>query len=68
MANGELLQELNRDVWHAFRRTYGARDAKAFLDLYTPDLLRAGGPEQQVIGFAEYAAQTEELSRGRAGQ
>jgi len=58
MADGELLRELNRDVWHAFRRAYGARDAAAFLALHTPDLIRAGGPDKQVHGFADYAAQT----------
>ena len=58
MADGELLRELNRDIWHPFRRSYGSRDATAFLALYTPDLIRAGGPAQQVHGFEEYAAQT----------
>jgi ketosteroid isomerase-like protein len=60
MADGALLQELNRDVWHAFRAAYSARDAVAFLALNTPDLVRAGGPERQVHGFAEYAAQIEQ--------
>jgi ketosteroid isomerase-like protein len=60
MADGELLRELNRDVWHAFVRAYGARDGKAFLAVHSPDLMRAGGPEKQAYGYAEYAAQTEQ--------
>jgi ketosteroid isomerase-like protein len=60
MADSALLRELNRDVWHAFVRAYGARDAKAFLAVHSPDLIRAGGPEKQVYGYEEYAAQTEQ--------
>lgn len=60
MADTELLRELNRDVWHAFVRAYGARDAKAFLAVHSPDLIRAGGPEKQVHGYPEYATQTEQ--------
>ncbi len=60
MADGELLRELNRDVWHAFVRAYGARDVTAFLAVHSPDLIRAGGPEKHVHGHAEYAAQTEQ--------
>lgn len=54
----ELLAELDRDVWQAFRRAYAARDADAFLALHTPDLIRAGGPARQVQGLADYAAET----------
>jgi ketosteroid isomerase-like protein len=60
MADTELLRELNHDVWHAFVRAYGARDAKAFLAVHSPDLIRAGGPEKQVHGYPEYATQTEQ--------
>jgi uncharacterized protein (TIGR02246 family) len=66
MADAELLGELNRDVWHAFRRTYAARDAAGFLALHLPDLVRAGGPARQVHGFEEYAAQTAEWFAGLA--
>jgi ketosteroid isomerase-like protein len=64
VADIELLRELNRDVWHAFVRAYGAQDAAAFLAVHSPDLIRAGGPEKQVHGFAEYAAQTEQWFAG----
>lgn len=57
MADSGLLRELNRDVWHAFRAAYGARDAESFLALHTPDLIRAGGPDKQAHDFAEYAGQ-----------
>ncbi len=53
MADNELLRELNNDIWHAFSRVHG--DADAFLALYAPDLIRAGGPTRNVLGFAEFA-------------
>jgi uncharacterized protein (TIGR02246 family) len=53
MADNELLRELNNDIWHAFPRVYG--DADAFLALYAPDLIRAGGPTSKVQGYAEFA-------------
>jgi uncharacterized protein (TIGR02246 family) len=68
MADGELLRELNRDVWHAFRRAYGARDAAAFLALHSPDLIRAGGPAHEVHGFEDYAAQTGQWFADLAGR
>jgi ketosteroid isomerase-like protein len=49
----ELLRELNNDIWHALPRAYG--DADAYLALYTPDLIRAGGPTKKVQGFTEFA-------------
>lgn len=58
MTDAKLLRELNRDVWHAFRRAYAARDTDGFLALHIPDLIRAGGPGKQVNDFGEYAAQT----------
>lgn len=58
VADGELLEELNRDIWRAFRSAYAAGDAQAFLALHTADLIRAGGPERSVIGLDEYTAQT----------
>jgi ketosteroid isomerase-like protein len=64
LTDSELLRELNQDVWHAFRQAYGARDAKAFLALHAPELIRAGGPDKQVHDFDEYAAQTEEWFTG----
>ncbi|MEU5691890.1 nuclear transport factor 2 family protein [Actinosynnema sp. NPDC020468] len=58
MVDTGLLHELNRDVWHAFRRAYGALDTEAFLDVHSPDLIRAGGPAKQVQSYNEYAMQT----------
>jgi ketosteroid isomerase-like protein len=54
-----LLRQLNDDVWHPFRRAYGRLDAPAFLDLHSSELIRAGGPAKQVLGFTEYADQME---------
>ena len=58
MTDSALLAELDRDVWQAFRRAYAARDVEAFLDVHRPDLIRAGGPAQDVHGYDVYAAQT----------
>ncbi|GLY54246.1 DUF4440 domain-containing protein [Lentzea sp. NBRC 102530] len=55
----DLVRQLNDDVWHPFRLAYGKLDAPAFLSLYSPDLIRAGGPAKEVLGYAEFAAQTE---------
>lgn len=56
----DLLRQLNDDVWHPFRHAYARLDADAFLSLYSPELIRAGGPAKQVSGFSEYADQTEQ--------
>jgi ketosteroid isomerase-like protein len=64
MADGDLLRHLNRDIWHEFRRAYGACDARAFLAVHHPDLIRAGGPDKRVYGFDEYAAQTAQWFAG----
>src|SRR5690242_7577774 len=58
MADSELLRALSRDIWHAFVRAYGARAVTASLEVHSQDLIRAGGPEQQAHGYADYAAQT----------
>ncbi|MGW6447952.1 YybH family protein [Lentzea sp. NPDC055074] len=55
----DLLRQLNNDVWHPFRQAYARLDAASFLGLYSPDLIRAGGPAKQVTRFSEYADQTE---------
>ena len=52
------LDELNRDIWRAFRRTYGERDLTGYLDLYDRDLIRAGGPGQEVYGYDRLEADT----------
>ena len=54
-----MLRQLNNDIWRPFRLAYSKLDASAFLDLYAPELIRAGGPAKQVFGFADYADQTE---------
>jgi uncharacterized protein (TIGR02246 family) len=61
MTDGALLAELNRDVWHAFRRAYAARDVEGFLALHLPELIRAGGPGRDVHGYPRYAEQTGEF-------
>jgi ketosteroid isomerase-like protein len=54
-----LLRQLNDDIWHPFRLAYAKLDAPAFLDLYAPELIRAGGPAKQVLGLTEYSGQIE---------
>ncbi|MET9229704.1 hypothetical protein [Lentzea sp. NPDC003310] len=51
--NPDLLGKLNNDIWHPFRLVYARLDASALLSLYSPELIRAGGPAKQVQGFAE---------------
>lgn len=53
----ELLNELNRDIWHPFRAAYAARDTASFLLLHMPDLIRAGGPTREALDFDGYAVQ-----------
>lgn len=55
----DLLRQLNDDVWHPFRLAYSMLDAPAFLELHAPELIRAGGPANQVSGFADYSGQIE---------
>jgi ketosteroid isomerase-like protein len=55
----DLLQQLNDDIWHPFRLAYAHLDAPAFLNLHAPELIRAGGPAKQVLGFADYTDQIE---------
>lgn len=55
----DLLRQLNHDIWHPFRVAYANLDAPAFLDLHAPELIRAGGPAKQVLGFADYTDQIE---------
>ncbi|GGU52141.1 YybH family protein [Lentzea flava] len=56
----DLLRQLNDQIWHPFRLAYAKLDAPAFLDLYAPELIRAGGPAKQVLGLAEYSDQIED--------
>jgi ketosteroid isomerase-like protein len=60
MTDSFLLDELNRDIWHPFRRTYRTSDRNGFLSLYHPDLIRAGGPTKEVYGFDRLATDTTE--------
>ncbi|HEX7302519.1 hypothetical protein [Lentzea sp.] len=53
----DLLRQLNDDIWHPFRLAYSRLDAPAFLALHAPELIRAGGPAKQAVGFAEYSDQ-----------
>jgi ketosteroid isomerase-like protein len=55
----DLLRQLNEDIWHPFRLAYSRLDAAAFLGLHAPELVRAGGPAKQVLGFADYSDQIE---------
>jgi ketosteroid isomerase-like protein len=58
MTDSSILDQLNRDIWHPFRRTYRTGDLHGFLGLYHPDLIRAGGPTKEVYGFDRLAAET----------
>ncbi|SDU87911.1 YybH family protein [Jiangella alkaliphila] len=53
-----VLDELDHDIWRAYRHAFGTGDAERFLALHDPELIRAGGPTKQVQSFAEYAATT----------
>ncbi len=57
MTIGNLLRELNRDVWEPFRSAYRSLDEAAFLAVHSPDLIRAGGAAKQVQDYLGYAAQ-----------
>jgi ketosteroid isomerase-like protein len=54
----DLLTELNRDIYLPFRAAYRSYDTEAYLALHTPDLIRVGGPQRVVQGYAEVAAET----------
>jgi len=55
MRKSELLAALNDDLWSRFVATYAALDSDGFLDLYSPDLVRAGGPGREILGYSPYA-------------
>ncbi len=61
MTDPELLRDLNKELWQAFRASYRDLDAPAFLALYSPDLVRAGGPGRSVLDFDGYAVETREF-------
>ena len=60
MTDAAVLNALNADVWRPFCEAYAARDAKRLVALYTEDLIRAGGPAHEVIGFDGFAAQMQQ--------
>jgi ketosteroid isomerase-like protein len=64
----DLLRRLNDDIWHPFGLAYARLDAPAFLALHSPELIRAGGPAKQVLGFTEYSNQIEEWFAELAGR
>jgi hypothetical protein len=68
MADLELLKTLNADLWHTFVRSYAELDVEAYIGLYGPELIRAGGPTGQVHGFAEEAAGAREFFAKVAAQ
>ena len=43
-------------MWWPIRRAYSARDIDSLLRLYSPDVIRAGGPNREVLDFANFAA------------
>lgn len=59
-----MRHELNNDIWHPFRHAYRACDAPAFMSLYSRDMIRAGGPTKEILGYDEYAAGIEEWFTG----
>ncbi|GLZ34175.1 hypothetical protein Lesp02_63620 [Lentzea sp. NBRC 105346] len=59
-----MQQELNDQIWHPFINAYSACDAEKFLALYSRDLIRAGGPAKQIIGYDQYAKEIEEWFGG----
>jgi ketosteroid isomerase-like protein len=53
----DLLDQLNRDIWHPFAAAYGGLDADAFMALNHPDVVHVDGTGGHITGYDEYAAQ-----------
>lgn len=53
----DRLRAINRDIWTPFSAAYAANDAVQYLNLHTPDLIRAtGGKYAGVQTLDEYGA------------
>jgi ketosteroid isomerase-like protein len=68
MTDASVLDELDRDIWHPFRRTYRDRDLPGYLCLYDRDLIRAGGPTKEIYGYDRLAADTADWFAQAAGR
>ena len=51
-----LQEEIDRELWWPIRRAYNARDIDSLLQLYSPDVIRAGGPNSEILNFGNLAA------------
>jgi ketosteroid isomerase-like protein len=58
MTDSTSLSELNQHVWLAYQDAYRTRDTAAFLALYDPGMIRAGGPVKTASEFTEFALST----------
>jgi ketosteroid isomerase-like protein len=56
MSNVQLQEQIDRELWWPIRRAYNARDIDSLLLLYSPDVIRAGGPNREILDFAGLAA------------
>jgi len=50
--------ELDQQIWQAYEHAYHARDTAAFLALYDPGVVRAGGPAKTASDHSALAADT----------
>ena len=56
MSNVQLQEEIDRELWWPIQRAYSARDMESLLRLYSPDVIRAGGPNSEILDFDDFAA------------
>ena len=49
------LEDINRDVWLPFRRSFAALDLDGFIDFHAPDLVRVEVGARWIGGRDEYA-------------
>ena len=58
--NTTRLKEINHDIWTPFAEAYAANDDDKYLDLHTPDFIRAnGGTHPAVKDLPSYRASVE---------
>ena len=50
------LDDINRDIWRPFQRSYAALDLAGYLDFHSPDLVRVEVGARWIGGRDEYAA------------
>ncbi|GEM_PF-2537847 len=68
--NTARLKEINRDIWTPFSAAYATFDAEKYLNLHTPDFIRANGGGQPTVrdlkGYRDHVA--DGFERGKASK